>query len=357
MNELDLVKQLRDDVPAPSSAAWSQARAAIAAAEAHDEQAAPGGAGLWGLPRRRAALGTSAIGVLAATGALLATAPWSSSPDFLAQAAAALTPDAGTVLHESWEATAAPQDRNNPEDTKAFATGPDQLWIEAGAKPRYRALVEPRSYGSGSPAGIGGRYTVDTVYTSESTEGDFSERLALALKGQPLEIGGTLTTKGGTGSGEIPQSLTFVPPDELWSANMLVSLGPPLPGPEAEIDDNVADPVSELRTALAEGRAHEAGTTQLEGRTVERIDFDPPAAGTPTNLVDPQYVYSHSYAYVEPETFHPVEIVLNGSYYRVLAYEYLPATTANLELANIEAQHPNATIAPEGRAPTEASAG
>jgi hypothetical protein len=54
--------------------------------------------------------------------------------------------------------------------------------------------------------------------------------------------------------------------------------------------------------------------------------------------------HSEAYAYVEPETFHPVEIVYGLDTYRFLAYRYLPATPTNLALTNIQAQHPHATI-------------
>jgi hypothetical protein len=57
--------------------------------------------------------------------------------------------------------------------------------------------------------------------------------------------------------------------------------------------------------------------------------------------------------YVDPTTFHPVRIDNpNGlapdgarfrSVVRYLTYEYLPGTAANRALADIRAQHPNAT--------------
>jgi hypothetical protein len=60
-------------------------------------------------------------------------------------------------------------------------------------------------------------------------------------------------------------------------------------------------------------------------------------------------------AYVDPDTFYPVEIDLRGTPYvpgylkgsprteiRFKAYEYLPRTAANLALTSIRAQHPHA---------------
>jgi hypothetical protein len=366
MNELDLLKQFRDSVPEPSSDARLRARAALSAAEADGDDSMPARRRLlrlvsarpwgrggrtrperrWAAPRRLAVLGASSFGALVVAGALLAFVPWSSSPDFLARAATALTPEPGTVLYESWESTVAPADRNSPE--RPWATvAPDQLWIEGGSQHRYRVILEPRADSKAFPdlpgsSGIGFLYGAGSVSSSASAER--LERLGKALEGHALELGGTLAAQN---LQTIPQTLTFVPPDELWEARLLVSFGAPLPGAEGEIESNVVDPVSELRTAIEEGRAHEAGTTQIEGRTAERIDFEPPAGNVRSRLVDPQYVYSHTYAYVEPETLYPIEIDLNGMYYRFLSYEYLPATPANLALADIQTEHPAASIARE----------
>ena len=56
-----------------------------------------------------------------------------------------------------------------------------------------------------------------------------------------------------------------------------------------------------------------------------------------------------TYAYVDPETFYPVEIhnpEFRGasSVTRFLTFEYLPRTPANLALTDIRAQHPGATV-------------
>lgn len=298
--------------------------------------------------RRRTVFVTAAV-CAAILAAVLAIAPWSDSPGFLARAAAALTPGAGTVLYESWESTVAPAHRNSPE--RPWATvAPNRLWIGGASPHHYRVILQPRidskASGHAHPRvpgfSIAALYGATDVYSSEPAQS--LERLGKGLAGHTLELGGTLEGQNAPHSKTIPRTLTFVPPDVLWSARLLVSFGAPLPGSDAEIDANVVDPVSELRTAIAEGRAHEAGSTQLDGQTVRRIEFDPPSADAHSRLVDPQYVYSHSYAYVEPKSLHPVEIVVGGVYYRFLTYEYLPATATNLTLTNIQAQHPNATI-------------
>lgn len=80
---------------------------------------------------------------------------------------------------------------------------------------------------------------------------------------------------------------------------------------------------------------------------MQRIDIDLPdhrPADAPPLPADHPVIDAEAYAYVEPETFHPVEIVFGRDTYRFLAYEYLPDTAANLALTNIRAQHPNATV-------------
>jgi hypothetical protein len=126
-----------------------------------------------------------------------------------------------------------------------------------------------------------------------------------------VEIGGTLDSH---------QQLMFVPP------NTLSATGPTLQFP--------SDPAQMLRDALSAGKAVDEGQTQLDGRTVERIRI------------------GDTSMYVDPQTFYPIQtdgpVVLGAavaqSVSHVLAYDYLPTTTANLALTNIHAQHPNATI-------------
>jgi hypothetical protein len=107
------------------------------------------------------------------------------------------------------------------------------------------------------------------------------------------------------------------------------------------------DPVTQLREAISAGTAHDEGKTQLDGRTVELIRRDPPTpAECPSCPQEPQYDY------VDPQTYYPVKVDGPGStpvpglklrvVMRILAFEYLPRTDANLALANIRAQHPNA---------------
>lgn len=234
------------------------------------------------LPRPRL-LVTSAALAIAAGVALFVTAPWGGSPDFLAKAQAALTPPTGTVLHEKWQMIV------TSTDPACTATRVHETWVEETPPYRYRALVE-------LPA----------------LPGDSS----FCPSGTTVEIGGALDSR---------QTLRFVPP------NTLSATGPTLQFP--------SDPVQMLRDALSAGKAVDEGQTQLDGRTVERIRI------------------GDRRVYVDPQTFYPIEtdgpVVFNApdrpavvlqSVSHVLAYDYLPATTANLALTNIHAQHPNATL-------------
>ena len=253
------------------------------------------------LARHRLLL-TSATLSVAAAAALLVTTPWSTSPGFLEQAQAALTPPAGTILHQKWELTSTSTD---PACT--VTRGPNEIWIDQTPPHRYRALLNdlPPDPANADP------------------------RALACASGTPSELGGTFDTG---------ETLRFVPPNTL-TVNPLQFVFP-------------LDPVKELREAISEGRAHDEGETQLDGRTVERIRIDPPP-GCPV----PGCSRDPSYAYVDPDTFDPVQVESPHGYIvppggpvvrlhmvmRTLTFEYLPHTPANLALTDIRAQHPNAT--------------
>jgi hypothetical protein len=301
---------------------------------------------------RRRVLGALALCAAVAAAAVVAAVPRGGSSDFLARAAAALTPGAGTVLYERWEHTVTFKfEPGNPERRVSGETatnGPDQLWIEGGFPRRYRVVLEPKRVAL-RPGGFGlaSAYGVNIAFgcCARNVEGRPSElldRLRRRLAGRPLEIGGTLETPRGERN-EIRPTLTFLPPNELFRAHLQVfPLGPSLPGPHDQNIEDGADPVGVLRAAIAEGRAHDAGAARFDGRVVRRIDFklpEGPPAGVPAPRAGTPVIHAEAYAYVEPETLRPVEIVFGRDSWRFLAYEDLPATAANLALTNIEAQH------------------
>jgi len=295
MDELDLFREFRRGVAAPSGDAQRRASARLASAIERQH-----GRGTW-VPRLiRQRPGRIALAFAALAGAtaaaLFVSAPWKSSPGFLERAQAALTPPAGTVLHVKYEWT-----RTTSGDSSCTITDPIEMWVDQTPPHRYRGLLNV----SRDPC----------------------------ASGTPREGGGTLDTQ---------ETLEFVPPDTLRSSE-LGYFGPP-------------DPVAALQQAISDGRAHYDGKTELDGRTVARIRVDGPpdcpVAVFPGCERDPDYVY------VDPETFYPVQaesphgyaipspgdpLVRFHSVLRWLTYEYLPGTPANRALADIRAQHPNAT--------------
>jgi len=291
MAKRDDFREFRSGVAAPSENA--RRRAAAGLQRAIEGKHRHG----WGavlLVRRRPGRTVLAFAALAtAVGtALFVSAPWENSPGFLERAQAGLTPPAGTILHLKWESTSTSTD---PACT--VARGPSEIWIDQMPPYRYRVLMNDIS-------------------------------LDPCSSGAPSEFGGRFDTG---------ETLRFVPPNALTV------------NPARLVHD--VDPVQSLREAISAGRAHDEGATQLDGRTVKRIRIDPSSACPVPGCAD-----QPSYAYVDAETFYPVEtrglggilppggpVVPLQMVIRYLTVEYLPRTDANVALADIRAQHPDAT--------------
>ncbi|HET9286217.1 MAG TPA: hypothetical protein VFO26_01550 [Gaiella sp.] len=246
-------------------------------------------------------LATAALAAAAAA-ALFVSTPWNSSPGVLERAQAALTPPAGTILHQRWEMTWI---STNPACT--VTRGPSEIWIDQEPPHRYRALLNDLP-----------------------PEPPLDPRALVCSKSTKSELGGTLDPHCSATGCE--PSLRFTPPNKFIHQQLLFR-------PYSE------DSATRVREWLGAGLAHDEGKTQLDGRTVERIRLDPPRACPP-----PGCPREPIYLYVDPETFYPVEIhgygSIAGPWYQIviryLTYEYLPRTAANLALTDIRAQHPNA---------------
>ena len=278
---------------------------------------------------------------------VLVVVPGSGSSGYLARAAAAITPPGPeTVLYESWEATRPAEGPGYPSRT----FGPDQLWIEESAPRHYRQIMQPRpGAGTASGADLWGEYGGIIGFGGYPY---WLAELEAAVAGHPLEIGGELENPDE--HAQPPRTFTFTPPNTLWSGRFRAPVGAPLPE-AGHVNEAVADPVVVLRQAISEGRAHEAGTSEFDGKTVERITFNPPTPSVDAPRLPPD----RRYALIEAETFKPVEFVFGHLTYRLLAYEYLPANPANLALANIQAQHPDANViadTPPSKSTSEGSA-
>jgi hypothetical protein len=244
----------------------------------------------------RTALALAAVAGAAAA-ALFVTSPWKTTPGFLEEVQAALTPPRGRILHVKWDHIFTSED---PACTSTFR---HEFWIDTTPPHRYRAIVPLPGPANADPR----RLPCPSV--------------------APAEVGGDLGKP----------NLRFVPP------NTLVRDRP------FHFDSVDQDPWAFARKLIGEGRAHREGTTRLDGRTVERVRFDPPASC-------PAPAAGHcptepEYGYFDPETLYPVaweyarDPVFPGirQRERYLAYEYLPRTDDNLALTDIRAQHPDAT--------------
>jgi hypothetical protein len=243
--------------------------------------------------RRRPGRTTLAVATVAgaAAAALFVSSPWTSPPGFLEQVQAALTPRAGTVLHFKVVMTA-----NLPECKVTHP--PSESWGDLTPPYNWRAI--------------------DVRQTD------------ICKPGTSVEI-------GAEGASRKPV-LLFRPPN---------TLAPTQGWPNDP--DAAKDPYGNVRQAIADGTAHDEGRTAIDGRPVERIRIDCDQAKYAG--CDPTYWY------VDPESFLPVR-TLSGPGLRpgpgatctapcfvqdFVTYEYLSGTPANRALADIRAQHPDAT--------------
>jgi hypothetical protein len=252
--------------------------------------------------RKRMLLAAAALPIAAAV-ALFFTAPWRSSPGFLERAQAALAPQESSVLHLRWRETHISKDLGC-----TVTLDPQELWADQAPPHRYRVI-----WWQAPPP--------------EAQSAD-SRANACNHNGGAIEI-------GGVGTQSTP--LVFEAPNTLRTAHE-VSYG------------FTPDPVARLREAIADGSAHDEGTTELDGRTVRRIRIDHRCRDAEP-CADYAYVDPETFAFVReewpagfgfapgpsPETFY-FDVVLD-----YLAFEYLPRTEANLALTDIRAQHPDAT--------------
>lgn len=228
--------------------------------------------------RRRPGRTMLAFAAVAGAAALFVSSPWKTTPGFLEQVQAAITPPAGSVLH-----------------VKVVITDN----IVAGCKVTWPAV----------------EYWIDQTPPHNHRGFEATKGMDICEPGRLVEIGGDLASK---------QVLVFRPPNTL------------APVPEFPIDPDAGpDPVASLRRAIDDGTAHHDGTTVLDGRTVERIRVGCDAVSAdcqPMNTyVDPETFH--------PVRIDHGEGRFSSDF---VTYEYLPGTPANRALADIRAQHPDA---------------
>jgi hypothetical protein len=325
----DRFQEFRSGVAAPSDDARRRAAARLQGAIEGKHRH---GRGTMLLIRRRPGRTVLALAALAtAVGtALFVSTPWKNSPGFLERAQAALTAPAGTILYMKWETGL-----NSIDPACTTTRVPDSELPEA----EHRAVLPPPGPLPESPmadksvpagGGLGAVFTrfwiahgPHEAWIDQTPPHRF--RMIKAWPNGSGECGPEGVTRREMG-GDLDSGLElyFVPPETLAIWPLGTGGGPP-------------DPVTELRQAISAGRAHLEGKTQLDGRTVERIRID-----FPSECFDPDAGCA-SYAYVDPKTFNLIRTERHGIIDRYLTFEYLPRTPANVALANIETQHPNAT--------------
>jgi hypothetical protein len=101
-----------------------------------------------------------------------------------------------------------------------------------------------------------------------------------------------------------------------------------------------ADPISAVRAALHDGRAQLMGSTVTDGVPTYKIRFRGKGGGFGSDSL---------VAYVDQHTYRPLLLSdpqRNGTtvQLRVVTFEYLPATPANLRLLSLTARHPGARV-------------
>ena len=257
----------------------------------------------------------AAVAVIGAA-ALFLTTPWSNSPRFLARAEAALTPPQDMILHA--ELT---------ETTDCSVRWTAQIWVDERThtyRGRFHDPFLPYPF----------RYFKLNQISKIP-----------CIRGSTYEAGVVLGPRN-VCCGRHNKLLRSYVPIRLVPPHRLLRLATPgAANPTIFGTVPALNPVAELRRAIRVGRAHVLGRTKLNGRPVERILVDPclpnKATPCPDTLTD-----SGGYAYVDPETYFPVEMHLfgDGSSIRFSRYEYLPRTATNLALTSLRAQHPHARL-------------
>jgi hypothetical protein len=101
------------------------------------------------------------------------------------------------------------------------------------------------------------------------------------------------------------------------------------------------DPVAYIKKALSDGNARDIGRTTIAGRIVEEIRDAPANSDNSRIFIDPR-----TYDPVEATAIEEINGVREPTVIKFLIYQQLPATPANLRLADIKAEHPHAKLIP-----------
>lgn len=282
MDELDRTRRFREHVAAPTDDARRHARDRLAHAMS------PTGRRAVRHPRRapRLALG-GAVAVAAVAGGLALVRPWGGGPDIVARAAAALSLPDGQIVHmKRW---------GSPTNGDSATVGPVEWWSTTSAPFNGRVAFSNRP---GGP-------THELEGTPFQPEWGYDEA--------------TNTIRRVTRRQETPAGAISSPVDLLLSVP---------------------------RQLLEQGRARNAGATEIDGRPVYKlVTDDDVVTGSPPGVTHELVLY------VDRETYLPVaeDTTITSDGKRVttrvhVEVEYLAATTENLALTSIRKQHPGARV-------------
>ena len=120
---------------------------------------------------------------------------------------------------------------------------------------------------------------------------------------------------------------------------------------EASASTPAVDLAQMLRSLVESGNARVEGVTTLDGRRVYKL-----------TVHDAPGPFQNGTAYVARDTYYPIVIESRGgacncdATIRFQAYEYLPASRANLRLLDLAAQHPGARVVTRAARGTTTSA-
>lgn len=276
MDELDRFRSFRSAAAPAGAGAAAGARAAVAVAVEREQARGRGR-----LPRRRRAL-AGALALAAAAIAVALVAPWSGGPSLVDRAAAAITQDSNTVLHQRVEIS-----------STDLATGAvlgrrvDELWLDGAPPHRYRTFFQP-------------------PFTSKT-----------------LEVGGTSASL---------RASVYRPATNTFDTHSL------------QLEVTGMNALDTIRQALASGAAVAQGTARLDGRQVLKflVRGSGPEGTDELYYVDPQTydpveIDGQGFLVDGPKRYHVATVE------RFLTFELLPRTQANLRLTDIQAMHPSAT--------------
>jgi hypothetical protein len=300
IDEIELLRTFRSDVPEPTSATAARVYALVTA---HSNRS-----------RRRPSrfVVVIAIAIAAVTVATLGlTAPWHGGPNVLEKAAAALaTPTPGTIVSEDVIVHAQPT-KGGPGFTVRM-----QIWLAGTPSHRFRV----RLVGPSRPGG-------QTAAT---------------------EIGGTLGR---------PAGLTYDPTNDVF---VPATIGFPINATDLEPSAFIRAALGSGRAQL-EGTTTISGRKVIRIRLETPINGHPAASTTyevDANIYRPVRVETHAIRPNAAPLGFPMAAILelpfgdmpgtNTAYdytYSFDQYRYLDPSHANLALTDIRAQHPRATVA------------